>query len=178
MSARISDFKSTSLKHDENISTRTYKQDFAKSLFKEWINDNSFIFGNSSNREQNVWEDYPIVKNSQINSIEILWDEYFNGGEGYIPNPDLLDLLDFRPICTMDLVLPHKGTISGCIMITDKKKSIKNELLQQLQDVVVLACGLIVYEIDADWILSQEDIPTNDEIRKNMKKHVVSSYKN
>jgi hypothetical protein len=154
----------------------SYKHRCAKEIFKEWcqqkhdfelIDDN----GNSAslccdNQPHRITFNYPITKLS----VQHLWDEmplmsdemplkteYKQIEYGYVPTFDECIENGVYPIAISDIMIPRKGSQTCFIeIVCNKKKTpitkIKkvNSLLEDYTD---------YFEIDADWILKQTEIP-------------------
>lgn len=163
----------------------SYKHKCAKEIFKQWCDSTSWSYGDArrvstnynrelywrSNRSQEAWLEYPIVVNSDINSIENNWDEIWPGLEGgmdlfcngFVPTYTECNEYNLYPISVADIVLPHKGSPSYFIEICHTN-SVSNEKLEKLKQVMTHNASLI--EIDAEWILRQTGIPSKLEIKR------------
>jgi hypothetical protein len=161
------------------INRESYKHKCAKDIFKNWCNSTLWSsYGRSrvetnlggcitwvSNRSENAWLEYPIVVNSDLDSIYNNWDEIwpnfdFEGGDdrywnNFVPTYDECIKLNLIPTSIIDIVLTHKGIPRYFIEICHKNP-VSDEKVKKLKQL-----GLTnLIEIDADWILNQIDIQT------------------
>ena len=164
----------------------SYKHKCAKEIFKQWCDSTSWscLGGDArristnykhelywrSNRSQEAWLEYPIVVNSDINSIENNWDEIWPGDEegcnwnGFVPTYTECNEYNLYPISVIDIVLPHKGKPAYFIEICHTNP-VSNEKLEKLKQLKIGPDTSLI-EIDAEWILRQTGIPSKLEIKR------------
>lgn len=164
----------------------SYKHKCAKEIFKQWCDSTSWscLGGDArristnykqelywrSNRSQEAWLEYPIVVNSDINSIENNWDEIWPQRCHVAPRdrdefvPTYTECIEYNlyPISVIDIVLPHKGRPAYFIEICHTNP-VSNEKLEKLKQ---LNIDTSLIEIDAEWILRQTGIPSKLEIKR------------
>jgi len=181
--------------------TESYKHKCAKDIFKQWCDsvewsslggDGRCVSTNyrnkyereitvswRSNRSQEAWLEYPIVVNSDINSIEMNWDEIWPGftitecgqvtddryASGFVPTYAECKEYNLQPISVIDIVLPHKGRPLHFIEICHTNP-VSNEKLEKLKQLKLCDYGGSLIEIDAEWILRQTCIPSKLEIKR------------
>jgi len=164
----------------------SYKHKCAKEIFKQWCdstawydptcgwrcvatNYNRYLTWRS-NRSQDAWLEYPIVVNSNINSIQHNWDEIWpNHAEerlfnGFVPTYAECKEYNLYPTAVIDIVLPHKGSPEYFIEICHTNP-VSNEKLEKLKQ-LKMGDDACLIEIDADWILRQTGIPSKLEIKR------------
>lgn len=160
------------------VECESYKHKCAKDVFKEWCNSRetgldykSFSIGNDesiswrSNRSEDAWLEYPIVCNDKINSVLQNWDEICpwvsSYQPDYIPSFDECIKHNLYPCAVVDVVLTHKGSPSYFIEICHKNPVSREKLIKLhmsgVQD---------LFEIDAEWILSQTKVPSELKIKR------------
>lgn len=162
----------------------SYKHKCAKEIFKQWCDSTSWTSDRDarrvstdynqelywrSNRRQEAWLEYPIVVNSDINSIENNWDEIWTGDEqcywsGFVPTYTECNEYNLYPISVIDIVLPHKGKPAYFIEICHTNP-VSNEKLEKLKQLKIGHDASLI-EIGAEWILRQTGIPSKLEIKR------------
>jgi hypothetical protein len=149
----------------------SYKHRCAKEIFKEWCQQkNKFELIDENGRSASLYCDnqphritfnYPITKLSV--SPQHLWDEMLlkSGNEqiedGYVPTFDECIENGVYPIAIADIMIPHKGSAICFIEIVCNKK--KTPITKIKKVASLLDYNTDYYEIDADWILKQTEIP-------------------
>lgn len=157
-----------------NKSVESYKHKYAKSLFAEWLRqsakeaDNGLdwaSFGEARFRPNRcepyygVYEEYPI--NNYIcgsSGFVACWDEFWPLGAdctslSEIPTYEQLCETGNPPYLILDIAVHHKGLIKYGFEIVHKNpvSPAKSQLISTL--------NLCVFEISAEWILSQVECP-------------------
>ena len=167
------------------IKIESYKHKCAKEVFKKWCDEKvpensdwkffttNFKYNNGtnveigwrSNRGEDAWLEYPIVCNKNINSIQCNWDEIWEygieGWNGSVPTFEACIKNGLYPSSVIDIVLPHKGHPKYLIEICHTNP-VSDEKVKKLRELGVE--NLI--EIDAEWILTQTDVPSEIEIKR------------
>tara|TARA_R110002074_G_scaffold269510_1_gene441326 strand:- start:96 stop:608 length:513 start_codon:yes stop_codon:yes gene_type:complete len=158
----------------------SYTHKCAKEVFKSWCDSDEWNDGSGytrfdtssngciswrSNRGQNAWLEYPIVETKNTNSIESNWDEIWpdkrESWNSFIPTFDDCKKHNLIPIAVVDIVLPHKGRPEYFVEICHTNP-VSDEKLAKLEK----AGMRNLIEIDAEWILSQTDIPSKIQIKR------------
>jgi hypothetical protein len=153
----------------------SYKHKCAKEIFKQWCyssewnesfrtsvrtTDKNTGIAWDSAEEPHAYLNYPIVKNETINSITTTWSNML-ATRDYVSNvPTYEECVanNWYPTAIIDIVLPYKGSPAYFIVLGYISED-KIELLRSL--------GVEnLFEIDADWILSQTKVPSKLEIKK------------
>lgn len=169
--------------HKWKPNNESYKYKCAKEIFKQWCetkqsdyNWSKFeIYNNKSicwrsNRSENAWLEYPIVvnKNKHINSIDMNWDEIWDGNvnSNFVPTYDECTKIGLNPVAVIDIVLTHKGSPTCFVEIchTNPVSKRKENILKKLINASNVEIDLI--EIDAEWILKQTTIPSKLQIKR------------
>lgn len=172
--------------------TESFKHKCAKEIFKQWCDSESWqsscggrcVTTNHgkiswrSNRSEEAWLEYPIVVNSDINSIEMNWDEMWPGfsindnqitdekyWNGFVPSYAECKKYNLQPISVIDIVLPHKGRPLHFIEICHTNP-VSYEKLDKLKQLKICDYGGNLIEIDAEWILRQTKIPSELVIKR------------
>ena len=173
-------------KFEENESEKHKR---AKDIFKQWCSEWStgdtnvvdttdgkqISWGSSCFKD--AWLEYPIVKNEIINSIQNNWDECRNNEEWGMSLPYADRTKDYGPsfvatykecvrsglipIAIVDVVLPDECKPKYFVEICHTNP-VSDEKLAKLEK----AGMRNLIEIDAEWILSQTDIPSKIQIKR------------
>lgn len=156
----------------------SYKHKCAKEVFQQWCNvweDDHYVPTNFKttdgeirtihwrcNRHECSVQEYPIVVNGEVNSVQNVWDELICDHpdidlypwEPYVPTYDECKKRGWSPLAVVDVVLYHKGIPAYFIEIchTNPVSDVKLERLKR-------AGVNNLIEISADWILTQVGIP-------------------
>jgi hypothetical protein len=120
-------------------------------------------------RKNRVFIEYPVVINEKFNSLFYVWDEHYDYDDFIIdkkktckPSPTYEWCIKNKliPSVIFDLAVSHKGMIVYGFEIV-YKNPISNKKKDKLQKILkdVNHCAFEVYEIDANYILQQNEIP-------------------
>lgn len=152
----------------------SYKHKFAKEVLAGWLREGALrdeyagihpirFRVNRGAPHFGVWTEYPICLNSKNDVVgRSAWDEesfygWMPEGVEFVDRPPTYDEvigLGLLPIAIFDIAVQHKGYIVYGIEVVHRNdvSKIKSEYLNRI--------GIPVYRIDADWVLSRVQRPT------------------
>ncbi len=151
------------------MSVESYKHKFAKSTLLGWLREAAADQGTP---HLGIWEEYPfaIDDKNEVWGQGPVWDELDWFGllnehgdkfKNRTPTYDELIGLKLLPVCIFDIAIQHKGTIVYGIEVVHKNP------VSPTKAAYFNRLGIIsVYEIEADWILSQVKRPDRLSLRK------------
>ena len=160
----------------------SYKHRCAKVIFKEWcqqkdkfevIDDNGRTGSlNCSNQPERITFNYPITNDSLV----YLWDENPLRPEGcpfengYVPTFDECIENGIYPKAIADIMIPHKGNPIYFIEIICDKIKTPNSKVKKIGSLIDnheynISQNINYFEIDADWILKQTEVPNTIKAR-------------
>lgn len=163
----------------EFVKLESYKHKCAKDVLQGWLKEGVPGVSFRPNRPcGGVWLEYPfarvpdgktIVLNGKHytteggNSWETNWDELilnekreWGDNLGFVPTFEQCVEMNATVIAVIDIVCTHKGIPAYAIEVCHKHP-VSQEKLKKIRDAGFTGP---IYEIDADWILSQVQPPT------------------
>ena len=135
----------------------SYQHAAAKAVFMHWLKLNDGNFG-PFGWQGYVWEEYPFIEGYADQVLSEVHPEIYMA-DPPIPTYEELALNNIYPFAIADIAISHKGSIYYVIEIVHKNE-ISNEKIAKLERLIT-AWGVEIWRIEAHWILSQIEVPTN-----------------
>lgn len=153
----------------------SYKHQFAKNTLASWLRESAQSYDKYASLDPvtwrvnrgaphfGVWTEYPICLDDKNKIVGIqAWDECDPDQifQNTPPSYELCLAAKLLPICIFDVAVQHKGNIALAFEVVYKNdiSKLKHDYLNRILEET--HCGLEVYTLDADWILTQPRKPS------------------